>query len=167
MQEENWKAVVGYEGLYEISDHGRVRSLDRPSRNRYGSFQLRGRLKAQHTNANGYLYLRLSQGGKERTATVHVLVAKAFLAPCGKPWVNHKDFNRTNNRVENLEWVTPHENATHARVAGRMGKRLTLASVQSIRECRARTGRTLESIAKEFGVTLQNVSQILRHEIWK
>ena len=102
MIEEIWKPVVGYEGLYEVSSYGRVRSLDRyDSRNRF----LKGRILRLNDDGKGYLRVQLSSNGKAKMYSVHRLVAIAFLPnPDNLPEVNHRDEDKINNSVENLEW---------------------------------------------------------------
>lgn len=104
-QEEIWKDVVGYEGCYQISNLGRVKSLPRKK-------VLRERILKQGLDKDGYFCVALCKS-THKTTKVHQLVAMAFLdhKPCGmKLVVNHKDFIRTNNCVENLEIVTSREN---------------------------------------------------------
>lgn len=97
---EIWKPVVGYEGLYEVSDKGRVKSLHYYGGDRQVVMSLSRR-------RDGYLYVGLSKDGKCRHHMVHRLVATAFIKnPDGLEMVNHKDEVRDNNRVENLEWCT-------------------------------------------------------------
>ena len=118
---ERWLPVVGYEGLYEVSDHGRVRSLDRtvssPSRS---SYEKRGRILRPQTTHDGYYAVHLCQNGKERRHRINILVLEAFVAP--KPFSsaegNHKDGVKTNNTPANLEWCTPRENRLHALKTG-------------------------------------------------
>jgi hypothetical protein len=107
---ENWKAVPGHEGRYEVSDQGRVLSK------RTNLF-----LKPNIMN-HGYACVHLYSGGKQSRVvkTIHQLVALAFIPNsynCRE--VNHKNFLRRDNRVENLEWVTRKENVAHALAAGR------------------------------------------------
>lgn len=108
--EEVWKPIPGYEGLYEVSDIGRVLSkrTNRP-------------LKPNVMN-HGYACVHLYSGGKQTRAvkTVHQLVAQAFIPnPQGHREVNHKNFLRRDNRVDNLEWMSRKENVQHALAAGR------------------------------------------------
>jgi hypothetical protein len=110
IMQEVWKAIPGYEGRYEVSDQGRVLS------NRTNLF-----LKPNTMN-HGYVCVHLYSGGKQTRVvkTIHQLVALAFVPnPHNCREVNHKNFLRRDNRVENLEWVTRSENVRHAVAAGR------------------------------------------------
>lgn len=106
---EHWKDIEGYDGMYQVSDLGNVRSLDRI--NSYGRF-VKGRPRKQFiNNATGYCYVNLSKGGKVANLLVHRLVALAFVEnPNGKPTVNHINENKQDNRAQNLEWMTLPEN---------------------------------------------------------
>ena len=120
---EIWKPVVGYEGVYEISSFGRIRSLDRItsyiSRTQEGkeyttTHSHKGKLMKQHNNHFGYKVIALCIDGKYRTYMVHRLVAEAFIPnPNNYPVVNHKDENKQNNCVENLEWCTQQYNINY------------------------------------------------------
>ncbi len=108
MSEETWKPVVGYEGLYEVSDVGNIRSL-------YGS-QGTKRVLKMHLHGDGYRSVRLCRKGGPRVS-VHRIVAKAFIEnPLGKKTVNHKNGDRQDNRVSNLEWATQKEQVQDALV---------------------------------------------------
>ena len=117
---EIWKPIVGFEG-YEVSDQGRVRSLDRTVLRRDGVYmRVHGRPKHFSMGGHGYYGVHLSGGGAGGMRLVHRLVAIAFLEPDStRLFTNHKDGVKTNNVVGNLEWVTKSENAIHSfRVLG-------------------------------------------------
>lgn len=108
---EQWKPVVGYEHTYEVSDKGNVRSIARKGSNNktYG-----GIVRKQCTNIWGYKHVCLYQDGTERTRTVHRMVAEAFIPnPDNLPCINHKDEDKTNNSVGNLEWCTYKYNSNY------------------------------------------------------
>jgi len=95
MEIEVWKDVVGYEGLYQVSDQGRVKSLNYWTE----------RILHQTLNKSGYLHVPLCKDGKPKCCRVHRLVAMAFIPnPLNLPEVNHIDENKQNNRADNLEW---------------------------------------------------------------
>lgn len=110
--EEIWKDVVGYEGYYQVSNLGRVRSLDRIASN---GRKIKGKILSTKVNTPPYYpRVSLSVNGKMKLVQVHRLVAQAFVYnpdPEHKTQVGHKDESRTNNRGDNLEWVTPKENS--------------------------------------------------------
>lgn len=113
--EEIWKDIKGYEGLYQVSNFGNVKSLDRYIINKNGDKQyFPGKYLTQGVSDN-YLKVTLSKSNKQRTFRVHILVARAFIPnPENKPEVNHIDGNKKNNKVNNLEWNTRSENELHA-----------------------------------------------------
>ena len=99
--------VVDYDGLYAVTKEGLVWAYPKASRSK-------GRWLKLAEDRFGYLYVGLFKGGKIKKLKVHRLVAQAFLHDVGKPHVNHKDGNKKNNHVDNLEWCTPKENKIHA-----------------------------------------------------
>lgn len=99
---EEWKSIPGYEGLYEVSSYGRVRSLDRYDRR--NCFR-KGRILKQNNDGRGYMSIELCLNSKIKRYLVHRLVAQAFIPnPDNLPEVNHKDENPENNSVTNIEW---------------------------------------------------------------
>ena len=115
---EIWKDIQGYEGLYQVSNLGRVKSLGR-----FIESRLKGvdkvwkaeRILKTCKRTNGYIGVGLRKNGKGKNFNIHRLVAIAFLDnPENKPQVNHIDGNKKNNNVSNLEWVTNSENQKHA-----------------------------------------------------
>lgn len=113
MKEEIWKGIKNYEGLYEVSNKGRVKRLERVTTDKNGKkYHLKEKILKEHLNSYGYLTVNLynhKDSGKQ--LRVHRLVAEAFIPnPNNKPQVNHKDEVKTNNCIENLEWMTCKEN---------------------------------------------------------
>lgn len=99
---EIWKAIENYEGLYQISNLGRIKNN-------------KNRIMKQKPSKDGYVRILLYKQGKYTSKYVHILVAKAFIPnPQNKEEVNHIDANKSNNRIDNLEWVTKKENNYHA-----------------------------------------------------
>ena len=118
---ENWKPVVGYEGLYEVSDHGRVRSLDRPIARIDGSHGLRrGRVLKQAVDRRGRHKVLLSLSGQKSKQLVPRLVLAAFEGPCPPGHqCCHYDDDPGNNHLSNLRWDTPSSNSLDAVRNGR------------------------------------------------
>ena len=110
---EIWKDIEGFENIYQVSNFGRVRSLDR----KVWNYVKPGRILKPHNNGHGYFNVSLHNKDKiEKHAYVHILVAKAFIPnPKEYTQVNHKDFDKSNNCIGNLEWVSPKQNKKHYR----------------------------------------------------
>ena len=111
---EEWKDIVGYENLYQVSNLGNVRSLDKVIMRKHGeSLTVRGRV-LKPMIIKGYCYVRLNDCGNWKTEQIHRLVAQAFIPnPDNLPEVNHKDENKSNNRADNLEWCTHNYNVNY------------------------------------------------------
>ena len=107
-----WKPIVGYEDLYEISNFGEVRGVTRMVNGRYHNLRIwKGVIIQQKVGKNGYCTVRLYKDRKYQTRLVHILVATTFIPnPSGLPEVNHKDRNKENNCVSNLEWAAKKKN---------------------------------------------------------
>ena len=172
---ENWKAVPGWEGWYEVSDAGRVRSLPRQSSANGAPAMYQGRILKAGRMKNGYLQVTLSRSGERRCAYVHRLVMEAFEGPppCGLE-VCHSDGTRDNNALTNLRYGTRSENAKDRIAHGRgpngknvRGERngLTRLTEEDVRRIRAMPG-TLKEIALRFGVHLGTIHNIKTGKTW-
>lgn len=161
-----WKNILGYEGKYEVSSSGQVRSM------RYNNTS-KIKILSQKTNRGGYQQVTLCSNGKTRTFSVHRLVAQAFLPNYSDDTqVNHIDCDKKNNAVSNLEMCTQQENMNHARRNGLLktlkGDDCPTAKLTSdiVREIRKSPKRNIE-LAKEYGVHRSLVSMVRRGKIWK
>ena len=127
---EIWKDIQGYEGLYQVSNYGRVRSLERVIMRLNGKPQhIKKKILMHVIDKYGYSIVHLRKNGKGKMKKLHRLVAETFIPnPQHLPQVNHKDENKTNNNVDNLEWCTPSYNINYGtrkkRVARKESKRV-------------------------------------------
>lgn len=115
MESEEWKEIIEFEGYYEVSNLGRVRSVERRLEDKAGRERtFKGVIMKQQVHYKGYMMVWLRRSGNRQKMYVHRLVATAFHPnPEDKEMVNHKDKDRQNNHFENLEWVTIEENTYH------------------------------------------------------
>lgn len=117
---EIWKDIKNYEGLYQVSNIGRVKSLDKKVNTKIKNNDYRivkGKILKLNKKRNGYLTVDLSKNGIVKTCTIHRLVANAFIDnPQNKEQINHINAKKYDNRVENLEWCTYQENVEHAKI---------------------------------------------------
>lgn len=172
MTVETWKQIPGYEGKYEVSDLGNVRSTYREQEfdGRWGKVKMRfpaKTLKISRTPA-GYCYLSLSKDSAQQKHLLHRLVMLAFVGP-SELQVNHKDGRKENNALKNLEYATASENLKHCIYVlgkkigeGAGGAKLTTQDVLKIREDK----RILREIAADYGVTLQAIHMVKARKNW-
>ena len=158
MIEEAWKDILGYERLYQVSNLGRVKSLDRivQTNNRFSDMNSlkRGKFLKPKIKENGYCLVVLSKDGKRKNLLVHRLVAEAFIPnPENKPQVNHKNGIKTDNRIENLEWNSVSENQKHA-IKNKLYKHYTKEVDQyDLQGNYIRTWDSVKSIEKEMSIS--------------
>lgn len=178
---ETWKFIQGYEGLYEVSTTGQIRSSERkvPMISRHGNpymMTIHEKLLAPDVSGE-YLRVTLCKDGKTERLSIHRIVAMTFMSnPENKKHVNHKDGNKYNNAVENLEWSTASENQKHAFETG-LQKRtpgtlsplaaLTKEQVQVIRKKYVPRKYTQDRLAEEFGVTRGVIKDLLNGKTYK
>jgi len=171
---EHWTPVKGYETLYEITETGQVRSWA------FGGWRRRTapKLLKWRINTFGYATVALSNGPgtKPWNVLVHRLVALNFIPnPANAPQINHKDSNKLNNHISNLEWVTQRENLRHSwRVGTHVSKRgefarhakLKQADIDQI-QAAFKAGRTGPSIAKQFSISPNHAYRIRDNVHWR
>lgn len=178
MVSETWKPVPGYEGAYEVSDLGRVRSVEHfvPRVGRWGetqSLRVPARAKTAWVAENGYLRVGLSKGGRGHRADIHRLVAAAFLGPClDGLQVRHLNGLPTDNRLSNLQYGTVAENAADRLAHGRqpLGEAHSQHKLMAkdIPVIRARFGKESDAqIAEDYGVSDTNIRNIRTGRIWR
>ena len=160
-----------YEGLYEVSNTGKVRSLDKYDR--CGRFK-KGIVLSNCDNGNGYMVVYLKRDTKRKTKCVHRLVAEVFIDnPNNLPEVNHIDGNKQNNHVDNLEWCTTSENIKHAYRIGlnyprkgveNINAKLTEDDVRYIRKNHKRYDPEYgyAALARRFGVS----ETVIKYVAW-
>jgi len=164
MQVEIWKDVAGYEGLYQVSSWGNIKSLDRKVVRFDGKIKTFKKVE-RSLGLKSYKTVGLSKEGKRKTHKVHRLVAIAFLKNKNGNIVNHIDFNPSNNRADNLEWCTGNENTDHSFRNGRYldknnkmrlsddMQKLTMATLLSV--------GCASSISKKYGFNHAYISKII------
>lgn len=181
---EVWKTIEGTNGLYEVSDHGRVRSLDRYIEYNWKGKTMRriqkGKVLSDKCNTD-YQIVKVYYEDGPKYIRIHQLVANAFVKKLeGKNYVNHIDANKHNNRADNLEWVTQKENITHAwemglcsgaiAGVGHHNSKLTEDDVRWIRENdRTTNGGNMsrEEMAKVLGVSGVSVTNVANRKTWR
>lgn len=179
---EEWRDVEGFEGFYQVSNLGRVRSLDRivPYPNsRYvngvGKREFLGKILKLNTNKHGYLQVTLRKNGIQTTHKVHQLVAIAFLKkPDFRCVVNHKNSKRDDNQVDNLEWCTQQQNLMHAAEKGAMSRfenshnntTITKETVLQIRKL-YEGGQKIITIANSYNLKHNHVESIVKRRTWR
>lgn len=173
-----WKAIKGYEGLYEISNTGVVKALKKRVDSGKCHRTWKSHIKRYGVDNNGYLRVSLSKEGINKTYKVHRLVATAFIPnPLQLPCVNHIDGNKTNNHVSNLEWCTHSENLKHAFKTGlkrndgefNSQSKLTQEDVDHIRAVYKPRDKEFSTVAlgRKYGVHRKTITGIVTGQYWR
>lgn len=162
---EIWKDVEGLEGLYQISNLGRVKSLSKLVNCKNGSKRKTNErvLKPTITKLG---YSRIQFGKKGKHKFIHRLVAEAFIPnPGNLPQVNHKNHDKSDNRVENLMWGNASKNKIHDFDTGNFKKKLSKEEVLEIRNL-IKEGENTQKIANLYNLSRRSVQQIKSGETW-
>ncbi len=170
---EEWRDIPGYEGFYAVSTFGRVKRL---ARQRIGTRNnlviIKERIKEPYPQEDGYLQIGLSKNGKKTSFLLHRLVGITFIPGDHSLEINHKDFERTNCRVGNLEWETRQGNVDYSHKNGRFlfkeARGITKLSTSDVIEIRT-IGRLVSRkiLSERYGVTTTNIGAIQRGLLWR
>ena len=175
MQKEIWKPVVGFEGLYEVSNLGRVKGVSRKSKRGNHWISVKETILKTGTSM-GYPFVNLRRSGRVKSVKVHRLVAEAFIPnPENKKEIDHKNTTKTDNRVSNLHWVTRSENCRNPISLSRMIASVTQEGVHEKRKiaCYTRNGDlvaiypSIDEAAKAVGGSIYKIRYCLLKKNWQ
>ena len=173
MEEEIWRDIENYEGFYQVSNQGRIKSLDRYVNSKNGSVQLKkGKILKPNIDNGGYLGVSLQFNSKVKFVRIHRLVAITFIPnPNNLPIVLHKDDNPANNNVDNLKWGTHQDNKViKKRQAKGEKQHLSKLNEQQVLEIREKYIPIIYSqrdLAKEYSVAQSTIKNIINRKTWK
>lgn len=169
-KQEIWKDIKEHEGYYMVSNLGRVKTLDRWRNcplNKKIKYLRKGKILKQMKDKSGYLLVSLYKNKKARRWLVHRLVAETFIPNSeNKPQVNHKDGNKQNNNVENLEWCTPQENTIHA-FNNKLNRHVRKVKQYDLDGNYIKTWERILDIEKELGYAHQHICRCCQHKLKK
>ncbi len=170
--QETWKDIKGYEGFYQISNLGRVKSLKRKAKCRNGFRTVQERILKSCKDSSGYFGVPLIKD-KHRFYRIGKLIVQHFISnPQNKPCVNHVDGNKQNDKIDNLEWCTYAENNKHAYKTGLKSNKgekqshhlLTEKEIRQIRSLKNRLSQ--KEIAMQYNVDASTISNIMTRKNW-
>ena len=161
MSSELWKPVKGYETLYEVSNLGNVRSLDKKVKNKYGYRYMPSKIMKPYKNKLGYLQVRLYKDGKNKNCYIHRLVAEAFLPnPNQYKEINHKDENPSNSIATNLEWCDRKYNINYGSHNEKMSLKKSKVVIQMDKNYEPLNAfDSLQQIQKTLGFSSGNICE--------
>ena len=169
LKNEIWKDIEGYEGLYQVSSLGRIKSIDRiikyKKNNEIITYLKKGRIMKPHNNGRDYLNIQFRDGNIRKHLYIHIIVAKAFIPnPYNLEQVNHKNFNKTDNRVENLEWCTRKNNMLHYKQSSFFKEVQIKRQIASHNKTIRKIKKFKDIIIKKYinGETIENISTELK-----
>lgn len=164
---EIYKNIVGYEGLYQVSNIGNVKSLPRIVKENFGGERTtKERILKRRIDNKGYDRVALYLNNKPLNYRVHRLVAMAFIFNKNKhPQINHKDGNKLNNSVNNLEWCTNTTNMDHAKRNGLRPKKLLKSDVLMIKKLITKKHKVCD-LARQYKVSPSTICDIKSRRIW-
>lgn len=157
---EEWRDIQGYEGFYQVSNLGRVKSLDR-----FDGFQnnVKGKILKKYISETGYERACLSKNNKTKKFQVHRLVATAFIPnPDNKPQVNHIDECRSNNNFENLEWCTAQYNSKYGSRPNKISALKSKPIISISSSGLMRYFKSITAASKSLNVNFQNISSVIK-----
>ena len=159
---EEWLTIRGLKGHYQISNFGNVRSVDRKVLGSKGLRSLKGKLLVQHLR-NGYAFVSVSRSGNQRNLMIHRAVASAFIGTIRSGQVvHHKDGDKLNNHVENLEITSKQKNTQeYYKTLGKSMGQVPLLDISKIQE-RVLNGEQVCEIAKEYNVTRNDIAVLCK-----
>lgn len=162
-----WKDIGGYEGAYEVSTVGMIRSKSRTilKGKNFVPSKIKGQIISPYVNSAGYMCVTLYRAGKKRNEKVHSLVAKAFIPnELNKKTVNHIDENKLNNTVENLEWMTNSENVNYGTRIQRVKEKYGVSVTRISPSKKIETFRTLHEAEEKTGIARQSISYAIKNK---
>lgn len=152
-EQEIWKNIESFEGIYQVSNYGRIKSLERKIKDSNKTQTIKERILKPFSNGRGYLVVHLRKNNKRYVRYVHKLVVESFIGKQENMDVNHKDFNRKNNYLYNLEYCTRKENINYSKKCGRYNESYKNRSKILEEKCKSRLLSIKEKLFEDYKKT--------------
>lgn len=174
-KQEIWKDIPGYENFYQANPRGFIKSISKYLRIKNGFRRTKELIIANTDNGEGYLICSLSKNKVRKSILLHRLIALTFIPnPLNLPEVNHKDGNKFNNDIDNLEWCTRQENIDHSwskKLTNCIGEshhnsKLNNISVKEIREKYASGKYSYSQLGLEYNTNMYNIRNVVKRLTW-